>query len=105
GNGYIYVNGVKVRQSEYNANGPKNLGYPLLKIEEQTAVTLLNNALQQISTYVGSESLIQQIVEVNDHGPTVSYSEITGGMDKFPAAFLPGLAAAGVKIHKGHRLT
>jgi monoamine oxidase len=156
GNGYIYVNGVKVRQSEYNANGPKGLGYPLLNTEQQTAVTLLNNALQQISAYVGSESLdgyetnrwadvvakygeytvreflkettfyseaaieyievmqdlesrsdqslMQQIVEINDHGPTVSYSEITGGMDKFPAAFLPALDAAGVKIHMGHRL-
>jgi monoamine oxidase len=157
GNGYIYVNGVKVRQSEYNAKGPRGLGYDLLKIEELTAVTLLNNALQQISTYVGTESLdqyqtdrwaqvvekygeytvrefleettfyseaaiemievlqdlesrsdqslIQQIVEINDHGPTVSYSEITGGMDRFSEAFLPGLHEAGVKIHKGHRLT
>lgn len=156
GQGYIYVNGVKIRQGEYKSS--KGLGYPLLDVEEDlTAVQLLTNALQQISTYVGTESLdqyqtdrwrqviekygeytvreflkettfysegaiemievlqdlesrqdqslIQQIVEINDHGPTVEYFEITGGMDQFPAAFLPGLDAAGVAINKGYRLT
>jgi monoamine oxidase len=157
GNGYIYVNGVKKRQAEYNQEGSRGLGYPLLKGEEKTAENLLTDALHQISTYVGAESmddwqtdrwkqviekygettvreflkqttfysegaielievmqdlesrsdssLIQQIVELNDHGPSVVYTEITGGMDQFSEAFLPGLDAAGVKIHKGHRLT
>jgi len=157
GNGYIYVNGVKKRQHEYNAEGSAGLGYPLLKGEEKTAEDLLKAALAQISAYVGTESLddyttdrwaqviqkygeytvreflkqatfysegaiemievlldlesrseqslIQQIVEINDHGPDVVYSEVTGGMDKFPLAFLPELQAAGVEIHMGHRLT
>jgi monoamine oxidase len=51
------------------------------------------------------QSLIQQIVELNDHGPDVQYFEITGGMDKLPAAFLPGLEARGVRIARGHRLS
>ncbi|HET7230939.1 MAG TPA: NAD(P)/FAD-dependent oxidoreductase [Longimicrobium sp.] len=157
GNGYIYVNGVKVRQKEYNKNGSAGLGYPLLEGEQLTGQALLTNALAQISAYVGKESLvewqtdrwkqviekygeytvreflkgttfysegaielievmqdlesrtdsslIQQIVEINDHGKDVEYTEITGGMDQFSEAFLPGLAAAGVEIHKGHRLT
>lgn len=156
-NGYIYVNGVKVRQHEYNAQGPAGLGYPLLPGEELTAQTLLATALRPIAAYVGAESLddytrnrwaqviekygeytvreflkettfysegaiemievlldlesrtdqsiIQQLVEINDHGPEVVYSEITGGMDQFPAAFLPVLREAGVEIHMGHRLT
>lgn len=155
GNGYIFVNGVKIRQKDYTSSA--GLGYPLLDVEETyTASQLLNNALAQISAYVGSDtldgyqtnrweqvvekygeytvreflkettfysegaiemievlqnlesrqdqSLIQQIVEINDHAQGVVYSEITGGMDQFPAAFLPGLDAAGVKIHRGHRL-
>lgn len=154
---YIFVNGVKMRLGEYEKN-PAGLNYPLLDVEEGlTANALLNAALLQISTYVGSESLdqyqtdrwaqvvgkygeytvreflkettfysegaiemievlqdlesrsdsslIQQIVEINDHGPEVVYSEITGGMDQFPQALQAGLQQAGVQIFMGHRLT
>jgi monoamine oxidase len=50
------------------------------------------------------QSLIQQIVEINDHGPGVHYSEITGGMDQFPQAFLPILKEANAPIVMGQRL-
>jgi monoamine oxidase len=157
GNEFIFVNGVKMRRSEYVAKNGKGLNYPLKPREEgKQAETLLTDALSLISNYVGQASLdgyehnrwaqvvekfgestvreylkaqtfysegaiemvevlmdlesrtdqalIQQIVEINDHGPTVQYYEITGGFDKFPLAFLPLLKAAGVEIHFNHRL-
>lgn len=154
--GYIFVNGVKMRLAEYQKD-PAALNYPLLEGERgQTAEALLTAALLQISSYVGSDtleeyrtdrwarvverygeytvreflrettfysegaiemievlldlesrtdqSLIQQIVEINDHGPGVHYSEITGGMDQFPQAFLPILEEAKAPIVHGQRL-
>ena len=158
GNEYIFVNGVKQRRSEYNANNGRGLKYPLIPGEEgQTAETLLAAALLSISSYVGTDSLdgylhnrwadviakygeytvreflkqqtfysegaiemievlldlesrsdqslIQQIVELNDHGAGVQYFEITGGMDLLPAALMQRLAARDVRVAFGHRLT
>ncbi|MDB5072308.1 MAG: L-amino acid oxidase [Candidatus Eremiobacteraeota bacterium] len=51
------------------------------------------------------QAIMQQIVEINDHSPSVVYSEITGGFDKFPNAFLPILEKRNVPILYGHRLT
>lgn len=58
GNEYIFVNGVKQRRSEYIANKGIGLKYPLIAGEEgHTAEELLANALQQLSAYVGKQSL------------------------------------------------
>ena len=67
-------------------------------------------AIEMIEVLMGLESrsnqsLIQQIVEINDHGSDVEYQEITGGMDKLPLKFSEELEKLKVNIHFNHRLT
>ncbi|HEX8122859.1 MAG TPA: FAD-dependent oxidoreductase [Solirubrobacteraceae bacterium] len=157
GNELIFVNGVKVRRRDYQAQQGRGLGYPLEPAEEgMTAEALLASALAPIASYVGSapledaahnqwrkviarygeqsvreflkgqtfysegaielievlmdlesrseSALIQQIVEINDHGPDVHYAEITGGMDKLTDAFVARLAELEVPIELDRRL-
>jgi monoamine oxidase len=51
------------------------------------------------------QALLQQIVEINDHGPTVRYTEISGGMDGLPNAFHKELTNLRVPICFNCRLT
>jgi len=51
------------------------------------------------------QALIQQIVEINNHGPDVQYTEISGGMDRLPNALFEEISKLKVAIHFDSRLT
>ena len=66
-------------------------------------------AIEMIEVLMGLESrsnqsLIQQIIEINDHGSDVKYWEITGGMDKLPLKFFEELKKLKVNTNFNHRL-
>ncbi|MGK3961555.1 flavin monoamine oxidase family protein [Sorangium sp. So ce118] len=50
------------------------------------------------------QSIIQQLVEINDHAPSVQYFEITGGMDLLPRAVETAVRELGVSVRLGKRL-
>jgi len=67
-------------------------------------------AIEMIEVLMGLESrsnqsLIQQIVEINDHDSRVKYFEITGGMDQLPLKFSEELEKLKVNTNFNHRLT